>query len=41
MIDLDTPKTCSNCIHRIGEECGITGEDIFEDEIRDCCEVIE
>jgi hypothetical protein len=30
--------TCGNCVQCIGEECGITGEEIYEDDIRDCCE---
>jgi hypothetical protein len=30
--------TCGECIQRIGEECGITGSEVYEDDVKDCCE---
>lgn len=31
-------KTCGNCLHIIGEECGITGEEVFDHYVRNCFE---
>lgn len=30
--------TCGECIHRIGEECGIDGREVYVDDVNDCCE---
>ena len=29
-------KNCGNCLHLIGEECGITGEEVYEHYVRNC-----
>ena len=31
-------KTCGNCLHLVGEECGLTGEEVYDHYVRDCFE---
>lgn len=37
--DDEPPKTCWQCSHRIGEECGVNGKEVFPD--TESCEQFE